>query len=196
MPKIQPEKVYQLHISLKYIKPAIWRRFLVTDDITVAKLHSIIQVVMGWDDEHLHEFTIGGLKIGEPHEEWDNLDVENEKKVRLSELNLAEKQKFEYTYDFGDNWQHEIKVEKILPVDKGLKYPTCLAGEMACPPEDCGSYPGYQQLFELSKLPKDELDEDELDRLEWLTGWYGEDFDFEYFSVDDVNSLLRKIRAR
>jgi hypothetical protein len=190
--KKEPEKAYQLHISLKYIKPAIWRRVLVTDDVTVAKLHTIIQIVMGWEDEHLHEFIVGGVKIGELQDELFDLDVENEKKVRLSELNLAEKQKFEYMYDFGDSWQHDIKVETILPVESGVKYPKCLDGAMACPPEDCGSYPGYQQLFELSKHPKDELDEDELERLEWLAGWYGENFDFEYFSVDETNSVLWK----
>ena len=130
MPKIQPGKVYQLYISLKHIKPAIWRRFWVTDDVTLAKLHRIIQIVMGWDDEHVHEFTIGGRKIGTPFEEWFNLDVENEKNVRLSELNLAEKQKFQYEYDFGDGWQHEIRVEKILPFERGHKYPTCLVGEV------------------------------------------------------------------
>jgi Plasmid pRiA4b ORF-3-like protein len=194
--KKQPERAYQLHISLKYIKPAIWRRFLVTDDITVARLHNIIQIVMGWEDEHLHEFTFGGLKIGEPHDELFDPDVENEKKVRLSDLNLAVKQKFEYEYDFGDSWQHELKVEKILSVESGMKYPTCLAGERVCPPEDCGSFPGYQQLFELSKLPKEELDEHDLDRLEWLANWYGDDFDFEYFSADHVNSFLRKVRSR
>ncbi len=195
MPKILPEKVFQLHISLKYIKPAIWRRFLVTDDTTVAKLHSIIQIVMGWDDEHLHEFTIDKRKIGMPSDEWFATAVEDEKKVRLSKLNLSEKQKFEYEYDFGDGWQHVIKVEKILPVESGTKYPKCLAGERACPPEDCGSYPGYEELVELTKLPKDDLDEDDLYRLEWLAEWYGEDFDFEYFSVDHVNSFLWKMRG-
>ncbi len=186
------EKVYQLHISLKDISPAIWRRFVVTDIVTFANLHKIIQIVMGWEDEHLHEFTVGGRKIGEPHEELFDLEVENEKKIRLSEQELSEKQKFGYLYDFGDGWEHEIKVERILPIEAGVKYPKCLAGERACPPEDCGSTSGYEHLLELSKTPKRKMDSEERGLLEWLHGWYGEDFDFGYFSVDEVNAVLWK----
>jgi hypothetical protein len=196
MPKLKPEKVYQLHISLKHIKPPIWRRFLVKDDVTFAKLHKIIQIVMGWEDEHLHEFTIDGRSIGTPSDEWFGPEVEDEKKTRLSKTNLAEKQKFRYEYDFGDSWEHVITVEKILPVESEVKYPICLAGKKACPPEDCGGFPGYQQLYKLSKLPKNELDEEDMERLAWLTDWCGEGFDFEYFSVDDVNSFLGKMRSR
>ena len=177
---------------MKYIKPVIWRRFLVSDEVTLAKLHKIIQVVMGWEDEHLHEFNIGNRKYGMKDEEWDFYEAEDEKKVRLGELNLAEKQKFGYLYDFGDSWEHELEVEKILPISEGVKYPKCMAGERACPPEDCGAFPGYEQLLELSNIPVDELDEDDAERLEWL----GEDHDFEYFSIDEVNAVLWKKFAR
>ena len=102
----------------------------------------------------------------------------------------------EFVAHIGDGWQHEINIEKILPVESGIKYPKCIAGERACPPEDCGSYPGYDELVELIRLPKDNLDEDDLYRLEWLAEWYGEDYDFDYFSVDHVNSFLWKMRAR
>lgn len=190
MAKKQPEKIYQLHISLKRSKPKIWRRFLVTEDTTLARLHKIIQEVMGWEDYHLHAFTIGETEFGEINEEWDN-DFEDEKKAKLSDLNLAEKQKFEYVYDFGDNWEHEIKVEKILPFDSSVKYPKCIDGKLACPPEDCGSIWGYDELSELSKMPKDELTEDELERLEWLG-----DYDFDYFSVDETNAALWKKFAK
>lgn len=186
MAKKQPEKVYQFHVSLKHGKPKIWRRFLVAEDATLEKLHKIIQEVMGWEDYHLHEFEIGGIKFGIPDEEWEN-DAENEKKFKLADLILAEKQKFEYVYDFGDNWQHEIKVEKILPFDSTVKYPKCLDGKLACPPEDCGGIWGYEELSELSKLPKEDLSEDDADRLEWLG-----DYDFGHFSVDDVNAVLWK----
>lgn len=193
MPKKNlPEKIYQLHISLKYIKPEIWRRFLVTDEVTFEKLHKIIQIVMGWEDYHLHEFSVGSRKFGMPDEEWDFYEAENEKKVRLNELNMAENQKFGYLYDFGDSWEHEIKIEKLISIESGVKYPKCLAGERACPPEDCGAFPGYDQMFELHRLPPDELDEDDAERIQWL----GEDHDFEYFSVDEVNAILWKKFAR
>lgn len=142
MAKKIPEKVYQLHTSLAYITPKIWRRFLVTEDTTLGKLHEIIHEVMGWQDYHLHEFSIDGVRYGIPDAEWDD-ELENEKKTKLSDLNLAEKQQFRYIDDFGDGWEHEIKVEKILPFETSVKYPKCLEGKMACPPEDCGSFPGY-----------------------------------------------------
>lgn len=190
MPKKTPEKVYQLHISLKYSKPKIWRRFLVTEDTTLAQLHKIIQKVMGWEDYHLHEFTVGEKQYG-LDEDIDYKEIEDEKKIKLGDLQLTEKQKFSYVYDFGDNWEHEIKVEKILPFVVDVKYPKCLDGKLACPPEDCGSIWGYEELHELKNLPKDNLDEEALERLQWLG-----DYDFEHFSVDKVNSVLWKRLAR
>jgi hypothetical protein len=145
---------------------------------------------MGWEDYHLHEFTIDGKCYGLA-EDIDYKEIVDEKKIKLGELNLAEKQKFEYLYDFGDNWEHEIKVEKILPFETNIKYPKCLDGKFAGPPEDCGSIWGYEELFELRKLPKDELNEDDLDRLDWLG-----DYDFEHFSVDEINAVLWKRFAK
>lgn len=190
MAKKQPEKVYQFYILLKHSKPKIWRRFLVAEDMTLEKLHKIIQEVMGWEDYHLHEFSIDGKDYGIA-EGIDYKEIGDEKKTKLADLNLAEKRKFEYVYDFGDHWEHEIKVEKILPFDSAVKYPKCLDGKLACPPEDCGSIWGYEELFESSKLPKTELDEDQLDRLEWLG-----DYDFEHFSVDETNAVLWKRFAK
>ena len=191
MAKKLPEEVYQLHISLKRSKPKIWRRFLVTEDTTVGKLHNIIQAVMGWDNYHLHEFTIGGISYGEPNEDFDYTDIKDESKVKLADLDLTEKQKIGYVYDFGDDWEHELKVEKILPFDPAVKYPKCLDGKLACPPEDCGGIWGYEEFVELSKKPEDDLDEDELERLEWIG-----DYDSEHFSVDEVNTVLWKRFAK
>lgn len=182
------EKIYQFHIALEYIEPLIWRRFLVADDTTLAKFHKIIQTVMGWEDVHLHEFRIDGKSYGMPEDAWDEPRIHDEKKVRLHDLALKEKQKFEYIYDFGDNWDHEIELERIMSPESGIIYPKCLEGAMACPPEDCFGPPGYESLVNLSGQPKDSLDDDDLDRLNWL----GEDHDFAYFSVNGVNSALWK----
>jgi hypothetical protein len=185
---MKPEKVYQFRIALDYIRPLIWRRFLVTDDVTFAKLHKIIQIVMGWEDYHLYDFLIGENRYSEPDDEWHDIVIKDDKKFRLRDLNLLEKQTFSYTYDFGDNWLHEIEIEEIFPVEAGLKYPKCMDGARACPPEDCSGPHGYETLVALTRLPIDTLYGDDLDRVNWV----GEDHDFEYFSVDEVNFLLWK----
>jgi hypothetical protein len=187
MAKRLPEAVYQLQISLKGSKPKIWRRFLVADDTSLEKLHDIIQEVMGWEAYHLHGFEIDGKDFGKPDADFDIRPVGDERRVKLNELNLAEGQKFEYTYDYGDNWEHEIKVEKILPFDASTKYPKCLAGRLACPPEDCGGIWNFREILKLGKVPKDELSEDDLEQLEWFG-----DFDPEIFSVDELNAILWK----
>lgn len=193
--KNQAEKVYQLYISLKYLEPKIWRRFLVTEDTTLEKLHKIIQEIMGWYDCHLHEFNIARKRYSSPDVDWDYDAPENEKRFKLADLKLTEKSTFAYLYDFGDGWEHEIKVEKILPFENTVKYPKCLDGEMACPPEDCGSYPGYAELRETSNLSKDKVDEEQLERLEWLDENYG-NYDFERCSVDEINTILWSRFAR
>lgn len=147
---------------------------------------------MGWEDYHLHEFKIDGKCYGMPEDAWDDPRIHDEKKVRLGDLELKEKQKFDYIYDFGDHWGHEVKLEKILLPESSTKYPKCLDGAMACPPEDCFGPPGYDSLIKLTERTKDKLDEHDLERLKWL----GKDHDFEYFSVDEVNSALWKRFAK
>lgn len=155
------------------------------ENITLRELHKIIQTVMGWDDFHLYTFSIFDEDYGLKHEDFDFIEINDDKRIKIIDLDLAEKEKFEYVYDFGDNWEHVIKVEKILPFDPAATYPKCLAGKRACPPEDCGGFWGYEEILELSKMPKGELDEDQLERLDWL----GE-YDFEYFSADETNEIL------
>jgi hypothetical protein len=188
MAKKLPETVYQLNISIYGSKPKIWRRFLVTDDVSLKKLHDIIQVVMGWESYHLHGFEIDGRDFGEPDPDFDFRPVTSERRIKLGELGLAVGETFEYTYDYGDNWEHRIKVEKILPFDPAAKYPICVAGKRACPPEDCGGIWNYNDLRRLKSVPADELSDWEKEQLEW----YG-DYDSEYFSVDETNEFLWKM---
>jgi hypothetical protein len=113
---LHPGRVYQLKVTLKGARPPIWRRMHVSDQITLAKLHRIFQVTMGWTDSHLHQFRIGKTYYGEPDPDYDlGFVTVNERQVRLNQLSLREKSKFLYEYDFGDSWEHEILVEKILP---------------------------------------------------------------------------------
>src|SRR4029077_4994020 len=129
----------------------IWRRLLVPSDLTLAKLHDVIQVAMGWHDAHLHEFRVGDETYGAPDIESDAMD---ERKVRLHQVLGRAGAKALYTYDFGDSWEHRIVVEKSLPADPKLNYPVCTGGQRAGPPEDCGGIPGFYELMEAIEDPR------------------------------------------
>ena len=178
----------QMKIKLEYISPPIWRRFLVDSSITLHKLHKVIQIVMGWTDSHLHSFEIldASYCLPNPDEDFSDFEGEkrkNSKKVKLSQLSLQRKSKFHYTYDFGDNWEHIITVEDMVPASENTMVPICLEGQRACPPEDCGSVPGYEDILNAIRNPK-KKDSQEL--LEWLG-----DYDPEKFDIEDINSDLR-----
>jgi hypothetical protein len=175
-----PGTVYQLKITLKDVKPPIWRRVL-TKDCTLDQLHHLIQNSMGWTDSHLHVFEIGGEQYGAP-EQWDQPggmgepEVSSSRKVKLSQLVADGIKKFGYTYDMGDNWDHTIQVEKTLPVEAGVNYPCCIEGKRACPPEDCGGPWGYPDFVEAIQNPRHE-------RHEELLEWIGGEFDSEKLDV-------------
>ena len=180
-----PPSVYQLKITLKGTRPPIWRRVQVTSDTTLGKLHQIIQETMGWSDYHLHSFLIKGEEYGQPMPEED-VDVQNEQSVKLSQVVIREKFKFIYTYDFGDSWDHEIVVEKVLPLDPQMSYPLCLTGKRACPPEDCGGVWRYTSFLEAIQDPSHSEHESMLE-------WVGGEFDPDAFDLDGVNQLLKQI---
>ena len=181
-----PTNILQLKIALKHIKPSIWRRVEVTDDVTFYELHHVIQIVMGWWNAHLFEFQVDGYRIGITDDDWDTEDTLEAKEVKLSRLLDKEKMKFGYLYDFGDNWEHEIIVEKISPQKKNTNYPSCIKGKRNCPPEDVGGFPGYNYMLEVINNKKDPEHED---MLEWL----GEGYDPEYFDLKETNGELQFI---
>lgn len=179
------KSIYQLKITLKDFRPPIWRRVQVNSDITLGKLHQIIQSSMGWTNSHLHGFSIGGVEYGQPLPELD-LEIKNEQKVKLSKVVTGEKQKFFYTYDMGDSWEHEILVEKVLPHDPLVRYPVCITGKRACPPEDCGGVWGYAEFLEAIQQPDHPEHESMLE-------WVGCAFDPDAFILSEVNQLLQQI---
>ncbi len=179
------KSVYQLKITLKDFRPPIWRRVQVKSDITLGKLHKIIQASMGWTNSHLHGFSIGGVEYGQPVPEL-NLEIKNEQRVKLSKFVTEEKRKFFYTYDMGDSWEHEILVEKVLPHDPLVRYPVCITGKRACPPEDCGGVWGYADFLEAIQQPDHPEHESMLE-------WVGGAFDPDAFILSEVNQLLQQI---
>jgi len=185
--KTTKSPIYQLKITLDDVKPPIWRR-LQTQDCTLAQLHDLIQVSMGWHDSHLHLFKIGQDRYGDPVQ-WpkefeDDLDTLNERKLKLSQLHAQGTRKFSYEYDMGDSWLHLVQIEKLVEAEPGVKYPRCIDGKRACPPEDCGGPWGYGDFLDALADPKHEQHAD-------MVEWIGGEFDPENFDLEEVNRLLR-----
>ena len=175
--------VFQIKISLDGIKPPIWRRVLVEGDISLDDFHNIILDVMGWDGYHLYSFNIGNSYYSAVDESGFALEDMDSEETLLRDVVFKEKQKFKYTYDFGDDWRHTILIEKILPLDDNQDYPVCIKGKRNCPPEDCGGIWGYHNLLEAINN-KNHPEHEEL--LEWAGG----DFDPEEFDIDETNTYL------
>lgn len=179
--------IYQLHIELLYLEPAIWRRILVPATIKLPKLHVALLWTMGWAGGHLHEFVVGHDHYGIPDPNYDTPPlIQSEDRITLGAA-LGARKTFTYLYDYGDGWEHRVTVEKILPPDPGLKSPRCLAGANACPPEDVGGPPGYLDFLEAISDPKH-------DEHKAMLEWCGGSFDPTAFQLDDVNDTLRQIK--
>jgi hypothetical protein len=191
MPSRQPTAtatIYQFKVTLRSIKPPIWRRIQVSSETTLSGLHAILQVAMGWFNCHLHLFEIQGIEYGEPEPAYD-WHVQDEEKIKLSRVATKEKFKFRYLYDMGDDWEHDVLLEKILPADPNTSYPICIKGKRACPPEDCGGPWAYPDLLETLQNPDHPEHESMLE-------WVGGEFDPEAFDLERVNKKLENIWLR
>ncbi len=182
--------LYQLKITLRHCKPPIWRRIVVRADMKLDWLHRVIQIAMGWLDCHMHQFRVGRLYYGIPDPEFDDFGGEmlNEKQYTVTDLAPTVKARIIYEYDFGDSWEHEVVVEKVLPPDGDFKHPICLAGANASPPEDCGGSPGYAAFVDAMADPKHEQHEE-------MKEWIGGAWDATRFSLEDANAGLKRIKA-
>ena len=179
-PMSASKELYQFKITLMNIEPPIWRRIQVQDG-TLDELHEHIQTAMGWTNSHLHQFTINGQLYGDPElmnqdDYGDEFEIMDSTATLLSDIVPSGKKSFSfrYEYDFGDSWYHEIVFESRPPLKK-KKYPLCLEGERACPPEDVGGRWGYETFLAAIEDPKHEDHE-------MYAEWAG-DFDPEEFSA-------------
>jgi hypothetical protein len=180
-------RVYQFKITLEDIKPQIWRRIQVPENYSFWALHVAIQDSMGWQDYHLHNFSMlkpaTGKMVNITFSDEDyrafnrsNLSCHREK---IAKYFSVENRDADYIYDFGDNWEHSIMLEKILPVKEGTKYPLCTGGKRACPPEDCGGVPGYNDLLKILSNPRHP-------EYKSMLIWVGGKFDPEHFDPKEV----------
>ena len=180
------DRVYQLKITLKDIRPPIWRRIRVPD-CTLDELHDYIQTAMGWTNSHLHHFHLGEQLYGDPElmqENFEDMEYKDSTTTRLSDIVPVGRKKFRfaYEYDFGDGWMHDIEVEKVE--DAKVK-PECLAGARACPPEDCGGPWGYEDFLAALADPKHE---NHVDMVEWIGG----SFDPEAFDPKVATRRMKR----
>lgn len=178
------ERFYLLYIELLDIKPPIWRRFVVHSGITLDRLHDVIQIVMGWQDNHLHEFSIGNKRYTEyPESKAEGLACG---RFHLDDVIKRKGRTFDYLYDFGDDWRHKLVLEESRYLNPELELElVCLEGERACPPEDVGGADGYRVFCEGLKDPG-------TDEYYGMREWIGEDYDSEQFDSEFVNMELAK----
>jgi hypothetical protein len=178
-------QIYQIKVTLDGTHPPIWRRILLPAHTTLLKLHDILQIVMGWEDYHLHMYTIEGLIYGDPaDDEYGDLETINEANYKLSQVIHREGQRFSDEYDFGDSWDHTLLVEKIFSPQEGVHYPLCQKGKRACPPEDVGGVWGYENFLEAIRDPGHDEHEEYL-------AWVGGEFNPEAVDLEEVNTRLR-----
>jgi hypothetical protein len=182
----QDTQAWQLYVELDDVRPKVWRRLLVPLTIELSRLHVMLLWGTGWDGGHVHEFVFGHDHYGatEPGREFPD-DLMPEEDVTLSEA-LGTRKSFKYLYDFGDSWWHKVKVEKIVTLDSPIEYAQCIGGENACPPQDVGGAPGYEEFLEALADPN-HPEHTELKR------WIGRPFDPAAFDIDEIN---RRLNAR
>ena len=188
---------YQFKVTLKGIEPEVWRRILVPASYSFWDLHVAIQDAMGWLDYHLHLFRIPHPDAGQTSHigipDDDPFDDEVEClpgwEVSLVEYFRKPGDRADYEYDFGDGWEHEVVLEQLSTRVPKTKYPVCLDGARACPPEDCGGVPGYEQMLEVLGDPTDEEHES---ILQWVGGSYDPaGFDAKKVRFDDPKKRWR-----
>lgn len=182
----------QLRIELEGITPTIWRRLVVPVNANFGWLHAVLQIAMGWTNSHLHQFRQDDLVVSDPTFNLDRYDdappVIDERKIHLDRLLPPPAPPWIYEYDFGDSWNHSITVEQLThPSLARPQLAVCVEGSRACPPEDCGSLPGYEDCLAALRNPKHPEHKS-------MKTWVGPHFDPEAFSVSHVNTCLAMLK--
>lgn len=186
-PSVKPATAYLLRLELANLQPPIWRSVQLAGATTLAELHQIIQAVMGWGDEHMHEFTVKGVRFSDSRLIKEG--AQDERKFKLAQIVSRKKSHINYCYDFGDDWKVRITVQDIVPLNPAETYPLCLAGERAAPPDDCGGihrYAYFAAMIKNSTPPDNEED----------AYWLDEIKDPEVFDIDHANERLRRLRKK
>jgi hypothetical protein len=180
--------IHTIKVSLRYMKPPIWRRLQVPSTTSLAELHDIIQAAMGWYDCHLHQFEVNGVHYADTNHML--ADTTDEARRTLAEMRAGDR--LAYWYDFGDDWWHDIIVESLDRADPALTYPRCVNGRRAAPPEDSGGPWGFVELMRTlsdEKHPEHEM------YLDWMEQIGEVAYDPERFDLDATNEALSQLSA-
>lgn len=178
-------QAWQLYVELEEVRPKVWRRLLVPLGIELPLLHVMLLWGMGWDGGHLHEFVFGHDHYGPDEPGLDFPEVMDEEGVTLRKA-LDARKTFQYLYDYGDAWWHNVKIEKIVPAPAAFERALCIGGENTCPPQDVGGAPGYEEFLEALADPRHPEHAN-------LKRWIGRPFDPRAFDIEEVN---RRLNAR
>ncbi|MEO7016861.1 MAG: plasmid pRiA4b ORF-3 family protein [Leifsonia sp.] len=189
---------FLVRVDLVRTKPPVWRRIEVPGDITLPRLHDVLQAAMGWTDSHLHRFRMGNDRNTPEFLTRFDLDEGDEGRleedVRLDQIIAAKGDRLWYEYDFGDGWEHTLRVEKVL--DAPPKAPRCVTGKLACPPEDCGGVWGYHELADWVRNDYDDaLRPDVFDSADEARAWVPEGWHPDVFNLEETNELIATVTA-
>jgi hypothetical protein len=182
--------IYQIKISLKDIRPEIWRRIQIDSKTTLYEMHHIIQIVMNWRNYHLYQFVINDklyrtrIRYGNA-ELLDDPEAIDDRSTLISSILINEKDTLIYEYDFGDSWEHLIKLEKIIQIGK-IMHPKCTAGKLNTPPEDCGGIPGFYNFVDIMSDKKSR-------DYKSTRKWYGGEYDPIFMDLAKINENLEKL---
>jgi Plasmid pRiA4b ORF-3-like protein len=175
--------VHRVKITLRGARPPIWRRLEVPSEITLDRLHLVVQEAFGWSGSHLWAFSTPGGEYGIADQDSQHRSAAAKK---LSDVALTGG-RLQYLYDFGDGWAHDITVEDVAAAKPSVTYPRCTAGRRACPPEDCGGIGGYEHLLAILADPRHK---EHADRLHWLGLERASQFNAAAFDLTEVNTGL------
>jgi hypothetical protein len=181
------DSIISVSITLLDVAPAIWRRIEVPADGSLEGLHDVIQILMGWADDHLHHFQFGDVMYGVPSP--DDREMNDGRRVKLSTLLVDGERAFQYLYDYGDGWCCVVVLEAVVPIVPGVSYPRLVEGARCGPPEDVGGPWGYGEFLDALEDPKHE-------RHKELLEWSGGDFDPQQFDVNQINRRLASLAPR
>ena len=179
------QSVFQLRIQLEDVRPIVWRRLLVPGAVHLPKFADMLCAAMGWQNYHLHAFRVGDALYGMHADEYPENEID-EKGLSVLQV-FRDERRFFFDYDFGDGWEHEVVVEDLSWSHFGLKFAVCIDGQNACPPEDVGGIPGYEEFLEAISNP----DHEEFDH---YVAWAGGYFDPAVFDLAAANAALQKVR--